>query len=108
MHYHPTDNCQKLNCEDKTCEDRHPKECKFKEDCRFQTRCSYSHKEHKSYLNKSDEIKTLSEEIDYLKFEITTSKSENDIKINILVKSSIIRIRRTKSHEYRLARKIEY
>ena len=65
---------------------RHPKECKFKKDCRFQTRCSYSHKEQKFYINKSDEIKTLSEEIDYLKFEITTLKSENDIKIKTLVK----------------------
>ena len=84
--FHPKNICKKLNCKDKSCEERHPKPCRFDDCCRFQTRCQYNHERQAANHNHSEEVKSLTEEIDTLKREIDNLKTENNTKINNLVK----------------------
>ena len=81
--FHPIDECKIQGCKQKECPGRHPKKCKFNDECRFRTICSYSHAE-KSIVNE-DQIK-LSNDILILKTEISNLKKENDQKINVLAK----------------------
>ena len=64
---HPKNTCKKLNCKDKSCEERHPKPCRFDDCCRFQTRCQYNHERQAANHNHSEEVKSLTEEMDTLK-----------------------------------------
>ena len=84
--YHPTYICKITKCKDKTCRNRHPKVCRFKEECRFQLHCSYTHSKPEYKRNTSKEIKSLTEHVDNLKKEISILKVENYMKINSLVK----------------------
>ena len=45
--YHPTEVCEKKNCNVSRCKRRHPKTCKFFESgyCKFKEACKYDHKE---------------------------------------------------------------
>ena len=40
---HPTENCKFEGLKDKYCPRRHPKKCKYIENCMFQSRCLYKH-----------------------------------------------------------------
>ena len=81
--FHPIVECKIQGCKQKKCPGRHPKKCKFNDECRFRTSCSYSHVE-KSIVNE-DQIK-FSNDILILKTEISSLKKENDQKINMLAK----------------------
>ena len=41
VHYRTT--CQKRQCKNLKCENRHPKECRYKERCRRKNTCMYTH-----------------------------------------------------------------
>ena len=91
QNFHPKSICKKLNCRDKSCEERHPKPCRFDDCCRFQTRCQwfgglvFNHERQAAYHNQSKEVKSLTEEIDKLKREIYKLKTEkNALKKNLV------------------------
>ena len=65
---------------------RHPKKCKFDEECQFRTSCSYNHVK-KSIVNE-DQLELLND-ILILKTEISNLKKENDQKVNILLKTHL-------------------
>ena len=82
---HPEDNCKLSKCKDKLCPSRHPKTCKFGEECRYQTKCSYSHVR-VFERNKTSEITRLKGDIENLKAEIHVLNVENNIKLNTIAK----------------------
>lgn len=73
---HPNINCPKVSCKDRSCENRHPKHCRYKDQCRRQTSCLYLHKIHV--------VESL--ELDILRAEIKMLEDSNNHKINLLVK----------------------
>ena len=70
-------------CKDKECPKRHPKRCRYLEECRFQSQCSYRHEKEGVIIN---EKTNLLEIIKNLKSRIFTLKQENNDEINILPK----------------------
>ena len=78
------ENCPITKCKDKLCSKRHPKPCKFGEECRFQTSCSYYHPK-RFEENEATEVIRLRRDIDNLKAEIEALKEDNEIKLNNLV-----------------------
>lgn len=90
---HPEENCKLTKCRDKLCPKRHPKACKFRDECRYQTRCCYRHNER--YTNKGDdkEVIELKAEIKSLKSQINTITEENSVKFNNLVKVHLTEIK---------------
>ena len=69
--YHSQINCTKYSCKDKTCTNRHPKKCRYKDQCRRRSTCLYSHEE------RSDcETISLVKENDFLKSEIALLKEK--------------------------------
>ena len=80
--FHPTDVCKVKGCREKECPDRHPKKCKFEDECRYSS-CLYNHGKKVVHPKEQD---NLHKEIDVLKTEFHRLKNENDVKINILTK----------------------
>ena len=80
---HTSEVCDVVHCKQSTCPKRHPKLCRFKDQCRFQSRCSYSHKQ--INFNEKESIK-ISKEIESLKGEVDKLKPENTEKITMLAK----------------------
>ena len=81
--FHPEENCKLSKCKDKLCPNRHPKTCKFGEECRYQTKCSYSHVGIFE-RNETSEITRLKGDIENLKTEIYVLNVENNIKLNTI------------------------
>ena len=74
---HFTKECSKKVCRDQTCLFRHPKPCKFSEDCKFNKKkiCAFKHVETDKQLAKiKKEIDDFEEEIVVLKGEIYNLK----------------------------------
>ena len=103
---HPKTNCPKETCHDRSCENRHPKPCRYKDQCRGQTSCLYQHKSHtnetlaierlKSEIKKLEDsindkinlvVKVHVKEIDDLVEKLTKAEAENKV-LNDLIKSS--------------------
>ena len=53
-HFHPKEICETTVCKDKDCPKRHPKRCRYLEECRFQSQCSYSHKKEGVTINEKN------------------------------------------------------
>ena len=85
-YFHQIDECKNQGCKHKECPNRHPKKCKFDEECQFRTSCSYNHVK-KSIVNE-DQLELLND-ILILKTEISNLKKENDQKVNILLKTHL-------------------
>ena len=88
--YHPTEICQINSCASKTCPQRHPKTCKYGENCMYQAKCSYRHND--KYEKKMIDLTQMSElekQVDILTTEINVLKKENDEKINTLAKAHL-------------------
>ena len=49
-------------CQDKSCEERHPKACRFKAHCKRKSSCQYRHSMYES-LNAAEDIDKFKEEI---------------------------------------------
>ena len=80
---HPKENCETRDCNEKGCPKRHPKRCRYLEECRFQSHCSYTHQKRALVINEKSD---LLDKIKNLKFEICTLKKDNNDKINMLAK----------------------
>ena len=83
--YHLTNICPKKGCRDKACPNRHPKKCRYKDQCRRRSTCLYCHddksdQDEKEFNDLKTDVKKLIEDISIL-------KSDNEIKFNILVKA---------------------
>ena len=61
-----------------------PQKCKFGEECRFQTRCSYYHPK-RCAESEAMEVIRLKKAIEHIKTEIQALKVENESKFNNLV-----------------------
>ena len=74
---HPKNKCTEITCKSKSCRKRHPKQCRYKEQCRRQSSCLYNHEE----LNKVIELtlENLKNEIEELK------KQNNELKKKISI-----------------------
>ena len=81
---HPEENCQIPNCKNKLCSKRHPTICKFGEECRFKTSCSYYHPK-RCGENEAMEVSRLKRDIEHLKAETQTLKVENESNLTNLV-----------------------
>ena len=73
--------CSKSVWRDTECKFRHPKTCKFGEECKFLKLkcCVYNHK-HSKVVNDTEKINKLSKEGDKLKAEIMKLKSDTKFK----------------------------
>ena len=61
-YFHPKDVCQEVNCNNKKCKKRHPKQCRYKDECRRRSLCMYSHEsvifsEYQTILNENVTLK---------------------------------------------------
>ena len=92
--YHPTNICPKTGCRDKACPNRHPKKCRYKDQCRRRSTCLYCHD--KTFSQDEDSVVTefnvLKAEVKKLVKDISILKAENEIKIANLVKAQIVEI----------------
>ena len=55
---HPTGLCLKLQCQDKGCQFRHPRACRYRTQCRRRLSCMYKHSKYEN-LNAEEEIDKL-------------------------------------------------
>ena len=82
---HPKSVCMLALCQDKLCQNRHPKPCRFKALCRRRTTCMYRHNKYEK-LNYETEIDKLKEEIRQLVIhnneKICLLKDIDNLKIN--------------------------
>ena len=59
--------CSNISCRDRKCLKRHPKLCRYKENCRRRTTCLYKHDENEGkYIKLEAENKALTEKINAL------------------------------------------
>ena len=72
--------CEKETC-DKKCSSRHPRECKYKERCKFQKKdiCAFSH----VYVDDSEE--SLKQRFKDMEKAFETNKAESESKIERLI-----------------------
>ena len=63
---HPETVCSRPSCRDKTCDNRHPKWCRYGDQCRRKTSCLYKHEESNNNSPMIDETKALKEDIKVL------------------------------------------
>ena len=78
--------CLKTKWKIKTCRNRHPKYCKYKEECRRRTTCLYRHVQIK---NNPDHNKLLEDENESLRTQIKEMKDkldETSVNLRIMVK----------------------
>ena len=71
--------CEKLNCEIKICNLRHPKVCRFFRDlgvCKFSEWCKFSHKVSNKAV-KNDKVKKLEEKLKNV--EVALEKKKEDV-----------------------------
>ena len=70
--------CTVINCKDKNCPNRHPKACRYREQCRRKTTCVYRHDENKlaEYEKLQSENKVLKKEISLLKFKLKATEED--------------------------------
>ena len=89
--YHSKTVCQKSVCRDKACRNRHPKNCKYGDQCRRRSRCLYCHsnKSDKEQKSVAKEYNDLKKEVEKLKDDIIILKTNNDITMNNLVKAQL-------------------
>ena len=99
--YHPTETCQVKSCKSKTCPQRHPKTCKYGEECRFQLNFSYIHSKSDPKQNACEEIKTLTEYVETLKKDIETLKVENSIKNQQSSKIQLAELEEVRNENYK-------
>ena len=71
---HHQSDCTNFACKDKQCSNRHPKDCRYKEECRRRSRCVYKHTIQKVCLQTNS---TNSEEIE--KLQDTNHKLKSEI-----------------------------
>ena len=100
--YHPKNVCKVTKCRDKTCPDRHPKVCRFKEECRFQLCCSYNHSTPEQNQNACEEITSLTEAVNIVKKEIDTLKDKNHIQNNNIVKVQLAELDKIRNENVKL------
>ena len=77
--------CPNLNCKTSDCQARHPKRCKYEENCKFfyQGICAYKHD---TLVNHGDQIKSLENENKILKEENTILKQKINEEVSITEK----------------------
>ena len=92
----PEENCQIQKCKDKLCPRRHPQTCKFGEECRFQTSCSYNHPK-RCAENKAMEAIRLKRDIEDLKADNQKLKVETERKLDNLVNAHLKEIEELQS-----------
>ena len=75
---HPKTICIDKTCKDKNCVDRHPKQCRYEDQCRRRTSCLYKHKEvnHTEYETLESSNEHLKKEIQILKFNLDKIKTK--------------------------------
>ena len=74
---HPENKCTEESCRNKACRKRHPKQCRYKENCRRQTSCLYNHDDTKKTMKEVENA-----EVRKLILEVETIKQENKQKLN--------------------------
>ena len=80
--FHPTSVCLKDTCRDKDCPSRHPRQCRYRKNCKRKATCMYKHfnnvtkntTTNAKYLKVEAENKKLTAEIEVLKANIETSQ----------------------------------
>ena len=71
--YHENKKCEKLNCEIRECQLRHPEICKFFRDygfCKFSEWCRFSHEVVKDASENDSEVKKLEEKLNTVEIEL--------------------------------------
>ena len=86
--FHPTEDCSEDSCIDKKCNKRHPRKCKFEENCRYNKKgkCSYKHQDNLKQIANGDYLK-IEKEMKDLQNEIVNIQKNikiKDIKIDFL------------------------
>ena len=81
--FHPTENCNDVNCSIVNCRRRHPQPCRFfgtQNGCRFGRACKFDHQKQMYFQSKLEEMQaeigTLKEQI---KFLIIENKDKNEV-----------------------------
>ena len=100
-------NCKTINCKNQTCRDRHPKSCRFRDLCRFQTRCCYSHRQEKRIETKTDELSLPNDEIEKLKSDNILLKKDSEMKLRNTIKIQIEELTQLKSENKNLKQSIQ-
>ena len=78
--------CIKTNCKNKTCRNRHPKYCRYMEECRRRTTCLYRHGQ---VNNNPDHSKVLEDKNEALRTQVNEMKEKMDgtnVKLKMCVK----------------------
>ena len=93
-YFHPTLVCQATNCQDNSCNQRHPKKCKAQDKCMFQPRCLYSHTVTKNTHQEKEtkQKKNMLDHIDKLKDDISKRKEDNGKNIIIHAKVHLMEL----------------
>ena len=92
--YHENKKCEKLNCEIRDCQLRHPKICKFFRDygfCKFSEWCRFSHEVVKDASENDSEVKKLEEKLNTVEIELKKN-SEKVLKLESEIKDMHLKL----------------
>ena len=98
---HPKTNCPKASCSNKSCQNRHPKPCRYKDQCRRKTSCLYRHS--KEEKDSKVEIEELTKKVGCLKIEVDLLQEEITKKKEVIMATE----ESTRKDIEKLIRKVE-